>query len=137
MTTKVGVAIQPQIISLSRLRFMSSAATAQTTDATRSHASHALIVASVAELSPHHRNGTGRSHHLAEPGLAAATSPDLVKTMDLVRKFSFDHGLLGEGARTVDAVGIEFPGGATLGDKKNIKMRFDATYMKQAADGKL
>ncbi len=69
--------------------------------------------------------------------VAATTSPDLVKKMDLVRKFSFDHGLLGEGARTVDAVGIEFPGGVTLGDKKNVKMRFDTTYMKQAADGKL
>jgi NitT/TauT family transport system substrate-binding protein len=69
--------------------------------------------------------------------VAATTSPELVKTMDLVRKFSFDHGLLGEGAKTVDAVGIEFPGGVTLGDKKNIKMRFDPTYMKQAADGKL
>ncbi len=52
-------------------------------------------------------------------------SPDLVKKMDLVRKFSFDHGLLGEGAKTVDAVGIEFPGGVTLGNKANIKMRFD------------
>ena len=64
-------------------------------------------------------------------------APDLVKTMDLVRKFSFDHGLLGEGAKTVDAVGIEFPGGKTLGNKANVKMRFDASYMKMAADGKL
>ena len=69
--------------------------------------------------------------------VAATMSPDLVKKNDLVRKFSFDHGLLGEGARTVDAVGIEFPGGATLGDKANIKMRFDPTYMKMAVDGKL
>ena len=69
--------------------------------------------------------------------VAATTSPDLVKKMDLVRKFSFDHGLLGEGAKTVDAVGIAFPGGVTLGDKANVKMRFDITYMKQAADGKL
>ena len=37
----------------------------------------------------------------------------------------------------MDAVGIEFPGGKTLGDPKNIKMRFDASYMKLAADGKL
>jgi NitT/TauT family transport system substrate-binding protein len=54
-----------------------------------------------------------------------------------VRKFSFDHGLLGEGAKTVDVVGIEFPGGVTLGNKANIKMRFDASYMQMAADGKL
>lgn len=67
---------------------------------------------------------------------AFTTSPALVKTMDLVRKFSFAHGLLGEGAKTVDAVGIAFPGGKTLGNAKNIKMRFDASYMKLAAEGK-
>ncbi len=68
---------------------------------------------------------------------AFATSESVVKTMDLVRKFSFDHGLLGEGAKTVDAVGIAFPGGKTLGDAKNVKMRFDASFMKLAVDGKL
>jgi NitT/TauT family transport system substrate-binding protein len=73
----------------------------------------------------------------APSAVAAAKSPDLVKKMDLVRKFSFDHGLLGEGAKTVDAVGIEFPGGATLGDKTNLKMHFDASYMQAAAEGKL
>jgi len=69
--------------------------------------------------------------------VAAAKAPDLVKKMDLVRKFSFDHGLLGEGAKTVDAVGIEFPGGVTLGNKANLKLRFDPAYMQLAADGKL
>ncbi len=69
--------------------------------------------------------------------VAATSSPDLVKKMDLVRKFSFDHGLLGEGAKSVDVVGIAFPGGVTLGDKSNIKLRFDPTWMKQAADGQL
>ncbi len=69
--------------------------------------------------------------------LAAVNSPVLVTTMDSVRKFSFDKGLLGEGAKTVDAVGIEFPGGKFLGNSKNVTMRFDATYMKLAADGKL
>jgi NitT/TauT family transport system substrate-binding protein len=68
---------------------------------------------------------------------AFAVSPAVMKTMDLVRKFSFDHGLLGEGAKTADAVGIEFPGGKTLGNAKSIKMRFDATYMQMAAEGKL
>lgn len=68
---------------------------------------------------------------------AFAASPTVVKTMDSVRKFSFDHGLLGEGAKSVDAVGIEFPGAKTLGNAKSIKMRFDAAYMKMAADGTL
>jgi len=68
---------------------------------------------------------------------AFATSPGVIKTMELVRTFSFDHGLLGEGAKSVDAVGIEFPGGKTLGNAKSPKMRFDASYMKMAADGAL
>lgn len=68
---------------------------------------------------------------------AFTISPAPLKTMDLVRKFSFDHGLLGEGAKSVDAVGIEFPGGKSLGNPKNIKMRFDSTYMQRAAEGKL
>ena len=71
---------------------------------------------------PRRLQGPARDHLAcsATPADAYAftTSPDLVKTMDLVRKFSFDHGLLGEGAKTVDAVGIEFPGGKTLGDAR-------------------
>jgi NitT/TauT family transport system substrate-binding protein len=66
-----------------------------------------------------------------------AVGPNIVKSMDLVRTFSFSHGLLGDGARSVDAVGIEFAGGKTLGDPKNIKLRFDPSYMQLAADGKL
>jgi NitT/TauT family transport system substrate-binding protein len=69
--------------------------------------------------------------------VAFTTSPELVKSMDLVRTFSFDHGLLGEGAKSKDAVGIAFPGGKTLGDANNVKMRFDADFMQMAADGKL
>jgi NitT/TauT family transport system substrate-binding protein len=68
----------------------------------------------------------------------AFTSGDTVrKTMDLVRRFSFEHGILGQGAGSVDAVGIEFPGGNTLGDVHNLKMRFDTAYAKLAQDGKL
>ncbi|AVM72653.1 putative urea ABC transporter substrate-binding protein [Magnetospirillum gryphiswaldense] len=66
-----------------------------------------------------------------------ATSAQLPKTMDMVRTFSFEHGLLGEGAKSKDAVGIAFPGGKTIGDAKNVKLRFDADFMKLAADGKL
>ncbi len=68
---------------------------------------------------------------------AVVTGEEIVKNMDLVRKFSFEHGLLGEGAKTVDAVGIEFPGGRSLGDAGKITMRFDDTYVKMAADGSL
>jgi NitT/TauT family transport system substrate-binding protein len=61
----------------------------------------------------------------------------IVKTMDLVRKFSFEHGILGRGAASVDVVGIQFPGGKSLGDVHNLKMRFDAAYAKMAMDGSL
>lgn len=66
-----------------------------------------------------------------------AKSPKLRETMEFVRTFSFDKGLFGQGARTKDAVGINFPDGSTLGNPKNVKLRFDATYMQLAADGKL
>lgn len=73
------------------------------------------------------------------PGDAVAftEAPEIVKTMDFVRNFLFDHGILGEGASSVDDIGMSFPGGATLGDAENIKFRFDTTYMKMAADGAL
>jgi NitT/TauT family transport system substrate-binding protein len=62
---------------------------------------------------------------------------NLVRTMDLVRSFSFTHNLLGKKAKNVDAIGIEFPHGRTLGDPNNIKMRFNASYTQLAAEGKL
>jgi NitT/TauT family transport system substrate-binding protein len=68
--------------------------------------------------------------------LAFTTSPELPKIQDLVRTFSFEHNLLGEGVASPDVIGIETPAG-TLGDKNNIKLRFDPTYMQMAADGKL
>ena len=69
--------------------------------------------------------------------LEFVNSDGLVKTMDLVRNFSFQHGILGRGAGSVDAVGIAFPAGRSLGDVHNVKMRFDATYTKMALDGAL
>lgn len=69
--------------------------------------------------------------------VAFVTAPTMVSGMDKVRKFSFDKGLLGEGATSVDAVGMTFPGGKTLGNPKNIKLRFDDVYVKMAAAGTL
>jgi NitT/TauT family transport system substrate-binding protein len=65
------------------------------------------------------------------------TGDGIIKNMDLVRKFSFEHGILGVGAGSVDVVGIQFPGGKLLGDTRNVKMRFEPSYMKMAADGTL
>lgn len=64
-------------------------------------------------------------------------SPEMAKITDLVMTFSFDHGLLGQDAKSKDAIGIELPGGKILGDKSNVKLRFDPTYMDMAANGKL
>ncbi|MEI6097001.1 MAG: putative urea ABC transporter substrate-binding protein [Alphaproteobacteria bacterium] len=69
--------------------------------------------------------------------VAFTTSPDLSATMDKVRTFLFDKGLLGAGAPTADIIGIELPGGAILGDAANVKLRFTADYMQLAADGAL
>jgi NitT/TauT family transport system substrate-binding protein len=81
--------------------------------------------------------GTTKMFNLPADAVAFTASPNVIKTMDLVRTFSFNHGLLGQGARSPDVVGIEFPGGKTLGNPKNLKLHFDSTYMQLAADGKL
>jgi len=74
-----------------------------------------------------------------KPADAAAYvgSAEALKHMDAVRQFSFAKGLFGPNAGSVDAIGIEFPGGKVLGDKNNIKLRYDASFMQLAADGKL
>jgi NitT/TauT family transport system substrate-binding protein len=68
---------------------------------------------------------------------AFVTADGVIKSMDSVRRFSFEHGILGQGASSVDAVGIQFPGGKSLGDNRNLKMRFDSGFTKLAMDGKL
>jgi NitT/TauT family transport system substrate-binding protein len=69
--------------------------------------------------------------------VAFTDSPDLEKTMDLVRGFLFDKGLLGSGAASADVIGIELADGKVLGDKANVKLRFSDAYMKDAAAGAL
>lgn len=75
--------------------------------------------------------------HAPAEALAFVTSPKLAETMGRVARFSFDKGLLGQGARNADAIGVAFPGGAVNGSKANTKLRFDATYLRLAVDGKL
>jgi NitT/TauT family transport system substrate-binding protein len=88
-------------------------------------------------------NGFGRqlatTHIFATPADAYAfvTGEAVIKSMDSVRRFSFEHGILGQGASSVDAVGIQFPAGKSLGDPHNLKMRFDSGFSKLAMDGKL
>jgi NitT/TauT family transport system substrate-binding protein len=57
--------------------------------------------------------------------------------MRKVADFSFSHGLFGEGAKSVDSIGMEFASGATLGDAQKVKLRFPVEFMQMAAEGKL
>ena len=63
-------------------------------------------------------------------------SPALKNTMQYVAEFSFKHGLLGEGAADAGFIGIETPTGV-FGNKDNIKLRFDPSYMEMVANGGL
>lgn len=72
----------------------------------------------------------------AKDAVEFVNSPDLKKTMQYVAEFSFAHGLLGEGAPDAGFIGIETPVGV-YGDKANVQLRFDPTYMQMAAEGKL
>jgi NitT/TauT family transport system substrate-binding protein len=78
------------------------------------------------------------THLYADPtaAVAATSAPALVATMTQVRNFSFSQGLF-KGASSADAVGMAFPGGKTLGDPKNVTLRFDESFMKMAVDGTL
>ena len=80
---------------------------------------------------------TTKMFYEPKDALAFNDSAELPKTMEMVSKFSFDHGLLGNGAKSADVVGMAFSGDKVTGDKANLKLRFDSTYMKLAADGKL
>lgn len=81
-----------------------------------------------------------RTTHLYDTpaaAVAAMKSAELAESMTKVRDFSFSKGLFGSGAQSADAVGIELPGGRTIGDAGNLKLRFDSNFMEQAAAGKL
>ena len=65
------------------------------------------------------------------------SSPDMKQKMALVRQFCFDHGLLGANTKSVDDVAIKYPDGAVQGKADRVKLVFDVSYMKMAAEGKL
>jgi NitT/TauT family transport system substrate-binding protein len=61
----------------------------------------------------------------------------LKQKMELVRQFCFEHGLLGQGVRSVDDVAISYPDGTIQGKKDRVRLRYDATYMSLAQEGRL
>lgn len=68
--------------------------------------------------------------------LELTNSAQLKQTMQYVAEFSFDHGLLGDGAPDAGFIGVQMPAG-DYGNSGNLKLRFDPTYMQMAADGAL
>jgi len=75
--------------------------------------------------------------YTAEAAAAFTVSPDFARTMNLVRQFCFTHGLLGEHSKSVDDVAISFPGKNVLGNADRVRLRFEASYMQMAQQGKL
>ena len=65
-----------------------------------------------------------------------SNSKALPTTMQYVAEFSYEHGLLGDGAPDAGFIGIEMPANQ-YGDAGNIKFRFDPSFMQMAADGTL
>ena len=80
---------------------------------------------------------TTAMYYRPDDAVAFVQSPELGKTMEYVRKFSFDKGLFGAGASSPDFIGIELADGNVLGDKSNIKLRFTNQYMEMAKQGAL
>jgi NitT/TauT family transport system substrate-binding protein len=74
--------------------------------------------------------------YLPQDAVVFTNSTALKTTMKEVAEFSFDHGLLGDGAPDAGFIGIETPSGI-YGNPANVKLRFDPTFMQMAADGKL
>jgi NitT/TauT family transport system substrate-binding protein len=73
----------------------------------------------------------------ADKAVEFTMSEKLPETMKSVSQFSFDHGLLGDGAPDAEFIGIEFPNGVVTGNKDNVKLRFNESFMKMAADSSL
>ncbi|MDF2998644.1 MAG: transporter periplasmic binding protein urea carboxylase region [Xanthobacteraceae bacterium] len=65
------------------------------------------------------------------------TAASTAKIWDNIRRFCFEQGLYGQGAASVDSIGIQVGDGEVLGDKANIKMRLDPAATKLATEGKL
>jgi NitT/TauT family transport system substrate-binding protein len=73
----------------------------------------------------------------APAAVAFTAAPEFKTKMNLVRQFCYSHGLLGASTKSVDDVAIKFPDGSVLGKPDRVRLRFDTTFMKMAAEGKL
>ena len=78
-----------------------------------------------------------RMFYDAADAVAFVRSDELIETMQSVSDFSFQHGLLGDDAPDSGYIGTAYAGNKLTGNKGNVKLRFDDTYMAMAAGGKL
>lgn len=69
--------------------------------------------------------------------VAFTSGGELKTTTARVSSFLFEKALLGKDAKSPEAIGVEFPDKSVFGDKANVKLRYDDSFMKAAADGKL
>jgi NitT/TauT family transport system substrate-binding protein len=101
------------------------------------------VLASIAEASKDtlasYKEQLSTTHMYYTPQSAAemTASPEIKKTMDLVRQFCFSHNLLGEKTKSADDIGIQFADGTVLGNSAKVRLRFSTTFMQLAAQGKL
>jgi NitT/TauT family transport system substrate-binding protein len=101
------------------------------------------VLAGIAEASKDslasYKEQLATTHMFYTPQSAAqmTASPEIRKTMDLVRQFCFSHGMLGDKTKSADDVAIQFVDGSVLGKPDRIRLRFNASYMQMAAQGKL
>src|ERR1700733_10989 len=80
---------------------------------------------------------TTKMFYTPQSAVEFGASADLKKKMDLVRQFCFDHGLLGANTKSVDDVAIRYPDSSVQGKADRVRLVFDLSYMKMAAEGKL
>ncbi|MBN2605936.1 MAG: ABC transporter substrate-binding protein [Thiotrichales bacterium] len=60
------------------------------------------------------------------------TAPGFANKLKEMTKFSFNHGLLGDGAPSSDYIGIEMGTNKVVGNPNNIRLRFPTTWLEVA-----
>jgi NitT/TauT family transport system substrate-binding protein len=75
--------------------------------------------------------------YTAESAVAFTTSQELKDRNATVRQLVFANGMMDEKITSADFIGIQYPDGTVHGDAKNVLIRYDATFMSEAKDGKL
>ncbi|MWV13242.1 PhnD/SsuA/transferrin family substrate-binding protein [Pseudomonas sp. R-28-1W-6] len=80
---------------------------------------------------------TIRSFYAPRSAYAFASSEKMPLLMQRVAGFADAHKLLGNDGNGLQQLGISFSGNRVLGNPAQIKLRFDPSYMQQAAEARL